>query len=81
MKIDFLFKHKKAEKLNKFNVKIKSFILYIKNKNLKFLVFKWILKEKKIIIIYYLFLISILKNFIFIIIYDYSKKTSIFKKM
>ena len=40
MKIDFLFKHKKAEKLNKFNVKIKSFILYIKNKNLKFLVFK-----------------------------------------
>ena len=47
MKIDFLFKHKKAEKLNKFNVKIKSFILYIKNKNLKFLVFKWILKEKK----------------------------------
>lgn len=81
MKIDFLFKHKKAEKLNKFNVKIKSFILYIKNKNLKFLVFKWILKEKKIIIIYYLFLISIFKNILFIIIYDYSKKTSIFKKM
>ena len=81
MKIDFLFKHKKAEKLNKFNVKIKSFILYIKNKNLKFLVFKWILKEKKIIIIYYLFLISIFNNIIFIIIYDYSKKTSIFKKM
>jgi hypothetical protein len=81
MKIDFLFKHKKAEKWNKFNDKIKSFILYIKNKNLKFLVFKWILKEKKIIIIYYLFLISIFKNILFIIIYDYSKKTSIFKKM